>query len=168
MPIINPLYEKTGTDHGSHIGHRTRHGAPARGRKIRHNGDGTPRRTARNAPPRNRSGGRPLHRARLRRAQRSGGPQIPKPPRTGGPAHQQRRTGGRAGTHRPRRHGRLGRHDRHQRQGTALRHAGRHAQNGRRGRRPRIQHRLDRRHRSLRKRRGLLPCAPTCSPTASR
>ena len=47
LPIINPLYEKTGTDHGSHIGHRTRHGAPARGRRIRHNGDGTRRRTAR-------------------------------------------------------------------------------------------------------------------------
>ena len=121
-------------------------------------GDGTPGRTARNAPrakSKRRAAAAPTlafdvrSEAEVRR-------KFSKPPRTRRPAGQQRRTGCRAGTHRPGRHGRLGRHDRHQRQGTALRHACRHAQNGRRGRRPRIQHRLDRRHRSLRERRGLL------------
>ena len=72
------------------------------------------------------------------------------------PAGQQRRSGRRIRAPRPRVDGRLERHDRHQRQGAALRLADRRAQDDRRGRRAHRQHRLDRRHRTLRERRRLL------------
>ena len=149
-------YAKTGIDYGSHFGHRTRHGAPAGKGGIRRHRHGPPGRPARDAARGDRSGGRPLHDARLRRALRGGGAPQPLSARKHRPAGQQRGSRRRTGAHRPGRHARLGRHDRHQRQGASLRHARHRAQDGRRGPRAHLQHRLDRRDRGLRERRGLL------------
>ena len=118
-------YAKTGIDYGSHFGHRTRHGAPAGKGGIRRHRHGPPGRPARDAARGDRSGGRPLHDARLRRALRGGGAPQPLSARKHRPAGQQRGSRRRTGAHRPGRHARLGRHDRHQRQGASLRHAAR-------------------------------------------
>ena len=141
---------------GRDFGHRTRHGPAAFGRRVGRRGHRPPRRTARRAAPRNRGGGRRVPHARVRHPRRSGVPCGARRAGADRPAGQQRRSGRRIRAPRPRVDGRLERHDRHQRQGAALRLADRRAQDDRRGRRAHRQHRLDRRHRTLRERRRLL------------